>query len=790
MTHGRPHGAGGPMLLLSAYVEDGAAKLKFYSDSGTVVHDAGRHAAYGLVEDGGGEPRLDLITDSLRRFRREDGDRDGWEGSIHPAESYLYDHGIIPGCWYVPGPPGCPPGPHPHVKSARMQERLSEVLAGIGDSALPDSEGLGMEISRLADMLDAPVPEFRRCAFDIETEGVDTSGRHGVTAVAFSAGDMEQSFVLASPAGTYEEGGVTVRRYESESEMISDAISVLRSYPVILSYFGDGFDVPYLANRAERLGIAHGGFFRRAGDRVLVDGPVHVDLYGVFSNRSLQNYAFSGRYDTYGLDAVSSAMTGQSKIGSGSEASRMPPADLARYCHHDAAMTYGLSAYDGGIVMQLLVILARITSLPIDRLSRTGISRWILSMMHRHMRANGMLVPRESECRARNATPGAGFEGGKVLDAEPGVHWDVTVLDFASMYPGLIERNNISWETVGCPHPECRGHLIPGTEYWSCSRRNGMMAVLIGALRKLRVGYYKRLARDGSLPGGKGRQYDTISQAIKVLMNASYGVMAMEAFPLYYLPVADSITASGRRAITGLVEYCRANGVDVLYGDTDSVFIRGADEAMKGRVIEEAGRRDGVELEVDREYRYMILSGLKKNYVGIRKSDGKADVKGLTGKKSHTPPFISAAFSRVISLLAGITEPGKVDDARGRIRDQVRADVGVLRDGDIPLNQLAFRMNLSRDPAEYSKALPQHVRAANALAGAGTRLGAGDSVAYVKTRGGAVPVEMASASAVDRKKYVDFLASTLDQILPAMGISARDIADGTRQESMGAFFPC
>ena len=68
--------------------------------------------------------------------------------------------------------------------------------------------------------------------------------------------------------------------------------------------------------------------------------------------------------------------------------------------------------------------------------------------------------------------------------------------------------------------------------------------------------------------------FTVVSQALKVILNASYGVMGAEIFPLYFLPAAEATTATGRHIILSTIEDCKKSGIDVLYGDTDSLFVK------------------------------------------------------------------------------------------------------------------------------------------------------------------------------------------------------------------------
>jgi hypothetical protein len=160
------------------------------------------------------------------------------------------------------------------------------------------------------------------------------------------------------------------------------------------------------------------------------------------------------------------------------------------------------------------------------------------------------------------------YRGGLVVEPTEGIHFNVSVMDFASLYPSIIKVRNLSYETVRCTHDECKKNTIPGTSHWVCTKKNGLTAMLIGSLRDLRVNYYKSLSKNPSLSADQKQLYTVVSQALKVILNASYGVMGAEIFPLYCLPVAEATTAVGRYTILETIEKCKSSGIEVLYGDS------------------------------------------------------------------------------------------------------------------------------------------------------------------------------------------------------------------------------
>ena len=380
------------------------------------------------------------------------------------------------------------------------------------------------------------------------------------------------------------------------------------------------------------------------------------------------------------------------------------------------------------------------------------------------------------------------YRGGLVVDPTEGIHFDVTVMDFASLYPSIIKVRNLSYETVRCPHDECKKNSIPETNHWVCSRKNGMTSLLIGSLRDLRVNYYKHLSKNEALSEEQRQQYTVVSQALKVILNASYGVMGAEIFPLYFLPAAEATTAIGRHTILETIKKCQEAGIEVLYGDTDSLFIKNPTSEQIQNVIEWAKKTQGVELEVDKEYRYVVLSKRKKNYLGVTK-EGKVDVKGLTGKKSHTPPFIKTLFYELLEVLSTVQTVEDFEKAKKQISDKIVEYTKKVEAKEIPLKELAFNVMISKAPAEYVKTVPQHIRAAKQLESI-REIKKGDIISYVKiiNKPGVRPVEIAKLEEVDSKKYMEFMESTLDQITSSMDLDFDTILGKPKQTGLDQFF--
>ena len=734
---------------------------------------------------------------------------EAWEADIKYYENYLYDNSLIVGKYYRIENDKLTP--HNFKISDETKLSLKSMLWDkLGDLNIPDHEQFMRNVSDWADLLNQPIPKLRRISLDIEVESEeknrlpDAKTAEGkITAVGFESSDkLKQVFVLRrndTSEGTNDLApDIKVRFYDEDNEkgMIEDVFNLIKDYPLLITYNGDGFDLPYLYNRADRLGIdKNTNPLYMMRDSATLKKGVHLDLYRTLSNRAFQIYAFGQKYTDFSLNSVSKGLLNEQKLDYGVEIDEMTLYQIGKYCQNDAYLTYKLTSFNDDLLMNLLVVISRIGRMPIDDISRMGVSQWIRSLLYYEHRKNNMLIPRREEIDKRSTEvkndaviKDKKYRGGLVVEPKEGIHFDVTVMDFASLYPSIIKVKNLSYETVRCSHTECKKNMIPQTNHWVCTKKNGLTSVLIGSLRDLRVNYYKTMSKNQNLTNEERQLYTVVAAALKVILNASYGVMGAQIFPLYFLPAAEATTATGRHIILDTIEKCRELNVDVLYGDTDSIFVKNPTEQQMQTIINQAKNNHGVELEVEKEYRYVVLSDRKKNYLGVTKN-GKVDVKGLTGKKSHTPAFIKSLFYDILDVLAEVKTNDEFKNAKSKISSKIAECSRKIQAKEIPLSDLAFNVMLSKSLNEYTKTIPQHIRAAKQLESV-REIKKGDRISYVKiiNKPGVRPVEMAKQSEIDSSKYMEFMQRTLDQITSSMNMDFDTIIGKPRQTGLDQFF--
>ncbi|MGC8936964.1 MAG: DNA-directed DNA polymerase I [Candidatus Methanomethylicaceae archaeon] len=709
-----------------------------------------------------------------------------WEDNIRYHECYTYDLGLIPGYTYS-------------IKEGQLLREDRPFQTDHLEAIFKDLPPEHMKsLKEWFPLFITPVPDYRRVALDIEvaTEAIDripdpSVAKNQVICASLVASDGLNRVLLLKRSGT-EEGlrpsdlpsNVEIAYFEDELSLIKEIFKYLLDYPIVLTFNGDNFDLHYLWRRAQVLGMKKEEIPILMGREIaLLPTGVHVDLYKFLHNHAIQVYAFGNSYREVTLDSVASVLLDIKKIPIEKTVTELHYLQLASYCYRDALIVLRLSSENSNLLMNLITMIMRISRMSMEDVTRQGISRWIRSLFFYEHRARNCLIPRQSDIEAMKGEAsttaiikGKKYLGAIVIKPESNVYFDVVVLDFASLYPSIISRWNLSYETVRCVHESCKSNLVPDTKHWVCTKRVGLMSLVIGLLKDVRVKWFKQKSKDPSLSPEERNWYKVVQQALKVILNASYGVFGSEIFPLYCLPLADSTTAVGRYIIKETINKAKESGVKVIYADTDSLFLYKPTKEQITQIQEWAESRFGIDLEVDKRYTFVTFSGRKKNYLGVMDT-GVVDIKGLMGKKRNTPVFIKTAFAEMTQVLKDIKSPQDFERAKIKIKEIVQSCYTNLKNRRYTLDELAFKVMLSRPVERYHKTTPQHVKAAKQLQEKGKEVKPGDIISYVKVQGpmGVKPVQLARIDEVDVDKYVGHIETTFGQVLDALGIEFDEI---------------
>ncbi|KAI0272419.1 hypothetical protein BC834DRAFT_921889 [Gloeopeniophorella convolvens] len=326
------------------------------------------------------------------------------------------------------------------------------------------------------------------------------------------------------------------------------------------------------------------------------------------------------------------------------------------------------------------------------------------------------------------------YKGGLVFEPKRGL-WDkfILVMDFNSLYPSIIQEYNIDFTTVD--RQDSDDDKIP--EPPSSGVPQGVLPRLIATLvsRRRQV---KGLMKDRSLPHAKLLQYDIKQQALKLTANSMYGCLGFEYSRFYAKPLAALTTFKGREILTHTRELAESLQLDVVYGDTDSVFVNSnvteLSEALKiSAELKKAvnDRYKLLEIDLDGVFQRLLLLQ-KKKYAAIKVEDGfrtSTEVKGLDMKRREF-----CALSKTVSqyVLDQILSGEATEIVVERIHEYLTTMGEDVRSGKIKLDEFIIHKRLGKSPEDYPDAKSQpHVQVALKMKARNLAARAGDVIPYI-----------------------------------------------------------
>ena len=516
-----------------------------------------------------------------------------WEADIRYHLNYIFDRQLIPGLIYRINNGKLEK--IDYKKSTEETKKLSGELKEIFKNEAPEMREFS---EKFIDIFVTPIPDVKRLAMDIEIKVGKNDytipdprlAAREIISISFVASDgLKLVYILEREGFNFNKlhesfpNDAKLYFFKTEKELLVESFRILWDYPVVITFNGDNFDLSYMFHRANNLKIERDlnpihvkrGFGIMSKTECDLRKGVHIDVFNFFFNRSISGYAFSGAYQSASLNSISEALLGEKKYAHEEEIHDMDYGTLAWYNLKDSILTLELTRFNNSLVWNLIILLCRITKMPIHDMVRRQISTWIQNIFFFEHRRKEFLIPRKSEIsdskkggELMSKFFDGKFQGAYVIQPVPGIHFDVVVMDFASLYPSIIKEFNLSYETVLCPHKDDEDNLVKGTPYHICTHKMGIFAYVVGFFRDTRVKYFKPKSADKILTQKQRSYYYTIQQALKVFINASYGVFGSKNFPLYCSPVAESTTGIGQYSIKQTIKKAEQLGVEVLYGDS------------------------------------------------------------------------------------------------------------------------------------------------------------------------------------------------------------------------------
>jgi DNA polymerase-2 len=630
-----------------------------------------------------------------------------------------------------------------------------------------------------------PAPDYR-ARLKLVSLDIETSAHGELYSIALEGCGQRQVYMLGPANGDDSPLDFQLEYCENRPQLLErlNEWLALHDPDAIIGWNLVQFDLRILHEHAQRHGVplrlGRGGnvmewrehglknnhFFAAAAGRLIIDGI-----------EALKSATWS--FPSFSLESVAQSVLGEGKAIDNpyhrmDEIQRRFDKDkpaLARYNLKDCELVTRIFAQTE--LLSFLLERATVTGLPADRSGGSVAAFTHLYMPRMHRR--GYVAPNLGDV-AGQASP-----GGFVMDSRPGLYDSVLVLDYKSLYPSIIRTFLIDPVGLveGMRNPG-DSDSVPGFLGARFSRTMHCLPDIVSLVWEGRE-------------AAKREQNKPLSQALKIIMNAFYGVLGSNGCRFFDPRLPSSITLRGHEIMHRTRELIEAQGYEVIYGDTDSTFVW-----LKHAHTEEQAERIGLtlaehinrwwrqdvqarfglesalELQFERHYRRFFMptirgteEGSKKRYAGLTlMPDGSEEVvyKGLETVRTDWTP-LAQQFQQQLYLRIFKQQPYQ-DYIRDYARRTLSGELDAL---------LVYRKRLRRPLGDYVRNVPPHVRAArladefNRRQGRPLQYQHGGWISYVMTIAGPEPLETLQ-SEIDYEHYLTRQLQPVAQaILPMLG---------------------
>ncbi len=625
-----------------------------------------------------------------KQIRSIEGVRDCLEDDVRIAMRYLIDNDIVPCSWH-------------EVKAEEDSTediRVDKVFAASSPPRQIDNSS---------------IPSLRVLAFSMlcySREGSPLPDRNPV-------------IIISTATNSGEERQFTADEKKDDAQLIADFFNYISQFDpdVIVSFGANTVDWAYLKARCRKLNL------KMSFDRAKQEP--HTSVYGHVSATGIVNIDLEDFVNVFPEVKVKTLWNLAEHLGipkdghSWIEDVEFPDlwddenkrGQLLRFGLDGACKVQSITILLSDFAMQL----SSLVSLPLDHVMAAATGFRVEWFLIKRAQKRGEIIPK------RTQQPYIPYVGGLVLSPKPGLHDNIAVLDFKSMYPNIMLTYNLSPDTYvapGEPEPESGVYVAPELGHRFRKSPSGFYTEALTYLINLRNLIRKRM-KTVNPKTVEYRVLDAKQKAVKITTNAAYGYAGWVGARWYIKPVAEAASAWGRHMILAAEKMAENAGILVVYGDTDSLFI-GYEKLKAEKLQKQVEHELELEVEIGEIYKRIFFTEAKKRYAGLRK-DGSLDIVGLEVIRGDWAGIAKKVQEHVLETILNESSAQKAIEY---VRDTVKA----LRQRKVPFNDLIIWKTLSKAPQNYNIKAP-HVEAAKMLIEKGWRLTSGDKVGYVILKG-------------------------------------------------------
>ena len=418
-----------------------------------------------------------------------------------------------------------------------------------------------------------------------------------------------------------------------------------------------------------------------------------------------------GELESFSLNSVAEYELGLQKIDTGELPGDMLDngrrKELIEYCLRDVEIMVELDKKMQ--IIDFYHLIQKMSGLP-DLESAMSNSRVHDHLILRKAHEGGIVLPSKQHSEKIK------IEGARVIDPVKGLHEDVAVMDIVGMYVNIFRTTNAGYETVTSYETP---NSIPietdsETVYVSQDKKSLWVEVLEDLMKERLK--YKGLMKESSLDSPEYKLYSQRQFALKTLIASAYGVSSFSNFRLYNHHVGNIITYVGREMNKHMENVAIEKGYTCVYGDTDSVFIKGTKNVLEALELESAinntwdeflrnlnikASSEYLDLEFDALYDRIFFTDVKKRYAGhctFKNGEAADSVKiaGFQTKRSDSSKITKELQTDVLNII--LNDP--IPDVEKNVSRRIKRAFDDVR--EYKLSEIGIPRGFKKDPREYA----------------------------------------------------------------------------------------
>jgi DNA polymerase I len=677
------------------------------------------------------------IEDVSKKLRDLEGVKECFENDIRAGMRYLLDNNVVPCTWH----------------EAEVQEEPNNLGARVDTvyvAQLPPKQ-----LSRL------DTPALKVLGFSMmcySRKGSPKPSRNPIITISTVTSSSKEKQFIANED-------------KKDASLLEEFSSYVQTYDpdVIVSYGANDKDWSYLKSRCKKNGLKLE--LGRAGGE-----PTH-SMYGHVSLSGTANVDLADFGDIFPEVKVKTLQNLADYLGIKSQEAPVDDIEFAAYWDDPKKreMLKRLNLDNSRRILEMSKLLldfsmqlSSLVSLPLDQVMSAAVGFRVEWFLIKQTRALSELIPRKRE---QIYMP---YAGGLVFDPKPGLHENIAVLDFKSMYPNIMITYNLSPDTYLSPEQQApEGEVFEAPEVKHRFRKEpaGFYKEALTYLIGIR-GQIRKEMKNLKPQTVEYNILDARQKAVKIVTNAVYGYAGWTGARWYIKPVAEAASAWGRFIIQSAAQMAEEKGLERIYGDTDSLFLSNNPSAI-AELTEQIREEYGLEVEVGETYQRVFFTEAKKRYAGLRR-DGSLDIVGLEVIRGDWAEVAKLVQEKVLEIILKDQSPKSAVN-------YVHTIIRQLRQKQVPLQNLIIWKTLTKPPHKYGIKAP-HVEAAKQLMEQGWRLSSGDKVGYVILQGKGrlysrvMPYVYAKLDEVDGDYYVEHqVVPAAARILAVFGVTEEQL---------------